>query len=193
MHFERALGKEQVAFFYCDSKKDERNATTSSTVLKSLLRQLSWSTKSQKIEAPIQEKFKNTKSHSDNAIDDEDAKTFLIQIIAKCRRTTIIIDAHDECKDREQLVTDLHKIAHDGTQNSPNRVNIFITSRELFFAPPDFSTTLSCAITASSVSEDIKKYVEEELKRPGRTLLYGKHPEIESRIVDVLVRKAHST
>ena len=43
-------------------------------------------------------------------------KTFLVQSIGRCRRTTFIIDAHDECEYRGQLLTvdenDIVEFAH---------------------------------------------------------------------------------
>ena len=168
-HFERALAKsdEQVAYFYCSNKKDKKpttsktittaaTVTTSMTVIKSFLRQLSWSADSREIESSIRAKWTRQKRRSDE-IDDADVKTFLVQIIGRCRRTTFIIDAHDECENRGQLVRDLHEIAINGGKN---RVNIFITSRERFFAPPDFHRPSLCTITPNMVSEDERLHQE---------------------------------
>ena len=200
-HLERALGKsdEQVAYFYCSNKKDKKRTTskttttattvtTSMTVMKSFLRQLSWSADSRGIESSIRDEWTRQKRRSDE-IDDADVKTFLEQSIGRCRRTTFIIDAHDECEDRGQLVNDLHQTAINGGKN---RVNIFITSREQFFAPPNFHQSSLCTITPSMVSEDVREFIKKHLKRPDRQLLYGQRPDIESRVIDVLARKAQT-
>ncbi len=190
-HFERALGKsdEQVAYFYCSNKKD-KEPTTSKTVIKSFLRQLSWSADSREIESSIRVEW--TRQHRSDEIDDADVETFLVQSIGRCRRTTFIIDAHDECEDRGQLVCDLHEIASNGSKNTPNRVNIFITSREPFFAPPNFHRPSLCTITPNMVSEDVREFIKKDLKRPDRQLLYGQRPDIESRVIDALARKAQA-
>ncbi|CAI0654475.1 unnamed protein product [Colletotrichum noveboracense] len=180
---------EEVAFFYCSSSDPTRRDITS--ILRSYIRQLS--------ELPHRPKSihrvsyslyeKKHKIQSDISIDDCEAT--LVEIINSYPRTTLVLDALDECRKgtRGQLVQCFKRLV----QKSKRLLKVFIASRpepgisdylESFRSP---QTLVS--ISTSDNRGDIEKFVTAEMaafSTPWKHIT----PETKKIVKETLVEKS---
>lgn len=120
-----------------------------------------------------------------------ESKDLLVQLSAGFPRTTILIDALDECdkSTRKKLVDALQHVV-----TSPNLVRVFVTSRDDGDLVNMLSKTPSVYIHAADNSGDISKYIKSKIERciKDRLLLPGKEisPDLKETIVSTLEKGA---
>ncbi|KAI9043149.1 putative ferric reductase transmembrane component [Aspergillus affinis] len=151
---------EGFAFFYCDKNEPQRSDPLSA--LQSIVRQLSTTMKNPDA---VQHKLE--------------------ALYIKCReKTTIIIDAMDECdpESRDKLIDALKLFV----SNSPTKhIKIFISSRPDPEIQNLLEKTPNVGIDASDNKEDIRKYLSEELEKRAR-----KEPSfgpLKERVIETLL------
>jgi hypothetical protein len=167
---------EGFAFFYCKRfEKPRRDEPL--TILQSFVRQLSTTARNpESMRTQLQEICKEAREKGTD-LRLEQCKQQILASLDVYHRTTLVIDAMDECdpESRHVLVNSLKLFLE-----SKKPVRIFISSRpdrELELA---LDTSPDVEIQASDNQEDIKKYIEVELTRllDGKPLIKPMKPEI---------------
>jgi hypothetical protein len=100
------------------------------------------------------------------------------------RRTYIIVDAVDECTDREDLLAGLSVLQ----SLSDLKVNILVASRGENDIKDAFDGLPSLVIKESNIASDVELYVLSEIEK--RKSLKGKPDKVKSRIQSALVTGA---
>ena len=114
----------------------------------------------------------------------------LRQMMASLEDTYIVIDALDECAERDELLTDLEEIASWEDAN----LHVLATSRREKDIE-DALTPLSNArnrisIQSALVNADIRTYIHDRLQTDRKLKRWQKHPKVQLEIEDTLMRKA---
>jgi hypothetical protein len=93
----------------------------------------------------------------------DECEMALIELIKFYHRTTLILDALDECEmdTREALVRILHKLVDKGE----NTVKIFIASRKEADIEEYLGSQRLVAISTADNKDDIEKYIEVEMTK----------------------------
>lgn len=177
--------QERLAYFYCSEK--EQAPTTSLEVLRSVLAQLSWSSDGLTVAEEVKNLYRSSNRLSGAGRPDHLQCVDLILLFAStCPKVTIIIDALDECADSWTLLTNLAKI----DRKSGNNITFFFSSRmhvEVSKYFPRCST-----VGPEGNSTDIERYIRNEMAIPDQRLLDGKHPDLEERLVQILIKRAEN-
>ena len=114
----------------------------------------------------------------------------LHQMIVTLRDTYIILDALDECDNRNDLLTSLEQIISWKDVN----LHTIVTSRkeydieEILASLTDTEKRIS--IQSKLVDADIRTYVHDRLQIDRKLSKWQKMPKIQSEIEDTLIRKA---
>lgn len=104
--------------------------------------------------------------------------------------TYVILDALDECADRDELLTDLEEVTSWGDAN----LHVLTTSRR----EKDIEEALTplsdrqnrIAIQSALVNADICTYIHDRLQVDRKLRRWQKHPNVQREIEDKLTRKA---
>lgn len=184
-----------LAYFYCNYKEDQRRDPAS--IVRSLVKQLCLRTpgigSSSSFPDPVLSLYNKRKADADlsNTLSINECKDLLIRLSAGFRRTTIIVDALDECDPDTRgklcdLLTDV--------VSSSMGVKIFITSRDDGDLRTKFEESPNVYIQERDNSDDINCYIEGEIKAciKAKVLLGGKVSlDLEKHIIDALQLGAH--
>jgi hypothetical protein len=179
------LGDHRFAYFYCDfkdaSQQDPTNALGS--IIGQLVMQEEWIPECLRdLYGEYSTSGKGERPSLQNFID------LLVEIVESSNRlcrTYIIIDALDECTEREGLLTglvELHSLSN-------LRLNILVTSRKDYDIMRAFSVLPTLPIGESDIAADVELYVMAEIKKHPR--LKGMPDPVKSRIKLALVQGAH--
>lgn len=180
-------------FFYCTRNPAEPERATPDKILRSLVRQLACSISHETILEPVRVLYK---SHEQNGfaagpLTLKESTALIIELSQWRPRTTIIIDALDECdfSSRGDLLQALSRIVQD----SWGLVKILVSSRADADIVCHFSKCLDLRIEASQNQDDIEYYidfeVEDLIKR--KKLLYGNvSMELKQAIHSILREQA---
>ena len=104
-------------------------------------------------------------------------------------RTTIIIDALDECLVPSEVLYGLGEIRAKAT----SKVHLLLSSRMDIDVPFYFSDCEKIQMDEEKSSGDIENYVRQEVNSGGsqkRRLLDGKRPDLEARLIQILIARA---
>lgn len=153
-----------AAYFYCDFR--DANSQKPEAVLGGLLSQLclqvqSWpdavdesmkrhTTDDGKVTAPSYEELKMLLIH---VLDSTDA-------LESNKSVTLVIDALDECNDREELLLLLASLPHGTGSN----VKLFVTSRREVEIQRCFNEFPQVSLRESAVDNDVRRYLEHTMK-----------------------------
>ena len=114
----------------------------------------------------------------------------LHQIMTFLGDTYIILDALDECTDRDELLTDLERIVSWGDVN----LHVLVTSRrekEIEEALTPLSDEKGrIGIQSAIVNVDIRTYVHDRLRIDRKLQRWQKHPKVQLEIEGTLTEKA---
>ncbi|KAG5801197.1 hypothetical protein H9Q71_014222 [Fusarium xylarioides] len=162
---ERAKAGEAVAFFYC--KRDEENRRNPQDILRSILRQLSSpvrETDCGMIHVAVKD-LPNRLALKGTTFDLSICESLIGKLIEDYPRTTIILDALDECdrSTREDLMRALSNLT-----NQCSKVRVFISSRHDEDILRHFRGTPVMTIQATDNEQDISSFVEDKLFRDTR-------------------------
>lgn len=187
----QSMEKERLAFFYCSRKKEEK--TTSFEVLCSLLAQLARIDNGISISPLVRNMYDKREM---NPIKIQGCSDLLADLIKEYRRTIFIIDALDECEDADTLLLHL-KHLYDNIPNARNLIKIFFSSRYNIDVAEYFSDCEKLELETCRYLkyDDMKFYIETQIKDRktlllGSRLLKGKYPELENRLIDVLLKNS---
>jgi hypothetical protein len=142
-----------VIYFYCDYK-DTQNGSTSKifeTLLADLARQnpsaLSYLEK-------LSEKYREFRSSCSVQV----LRSAMLQCLQFPKRTFVVIDALDECDERDKLLIELLEII-----NSGRKLNLLMTSRPEFDIQQLFNTLPNMSLIESNMSADIDHFIKARL------------------------------
>lgn len=177
----------QVAYFYCSRTNGgaQDPETTPQTVMSSLVSQLSWSPDRTGIAKRVSDLYTTWRDErpDEARLSLEESVNIIGDLInswSKTSKTTIIIDALDECSQPHPLLRFLQQII----EGSAGRVRLFVSSR----INVDVSNVLIDAsrvnIQVQDTSSHLYIYVWKELKEGKGRLLKGREPKLEYRIID---------
>ncbi|KAM0228770.1 hypothetical protein ACHAPO_010520 [Fusarium lateritium] len=160
---ENARLDEAVAYFYC--KRDEMNRRNPQDILCSILRQLSTpvkQTESGKIHQALRG-LPDRLQTSGMALDISTCQTLIESLIGDYSRTTIILDALDECErdSRAELMKAVSCLRNRGTR-------VFISSRTDDDIRRHFQDKPIIEIQATDNEADINSFVRDELSQDPR-------------------------
>lgn len=141
------------------------------------------------------EKYKSDTRLSFNI---EECADLLINLINEYHQTTFIVDALDECDDPHLLLLRL-KFLWKHVSKTKKSIKFFLSGRnqiEVFFHFPNCEK-LELENLKHLTIEDMKNYIQSQVKErdqeelcSGLRLLKGKYPELEDRLIDVLVKRS---
>ncbi|TVY83746.1 Ankyrin repeat domain-containing protein [Lachnellula suecica] len=176
-----------LAYFYCDYKDPMKQDPA--VVLRTLLSQLS----NQNIEVfQNVQKFYREQCKDDRTADMAPPSLDLVRsnfgplLESSFQKVFIVIDAIDECHDRECISNAISAIT-----NSLDNVKILVSSREDKDIKGEFGDFPNLQMRAQHVSGDIESYVDARLKeRIASKKLKVKDDDLRKQISDTLVLKA---
>lgn len=190
---ETKTGEHSLAYFYCNYKEVERR--DSATILRSLVKQLCLLSPKSSFPEAVSSIYTQRKKDADlhNLLSIDESKNLLIKLSSGFLRTTIVVDALDECdsKTREQLFNVLEDVVSSSKRNP---VRVFVTSRDDGDLRRKFQNYPNVYIQGGDNVADINYYIKTEIKARIRDkkLLEGVvDPELEERIVGALQAGAH--
>ncbi|KAI1027619.1 hypothetical protein LB504_011731 [Fusarium proliferatum] len=174
---EKAETSEGLAFFYC--KRDEENRRNPQDILRSILRQLSTPVRdieSGTIHAALKN-LPNKLALKGTTINVSTCENLLGELVEDYPRTTIILDALDECdrNTREELMRVFSNLA-----SRSSKVRVFISSRHDEDIQRHFKNTPIIEMLATDNEEDIASFVEEKLLTDSRWVEIS--PELQKEI-----------
>lgn len=177
-----------MAYFYCNYKEELRRDPAS--ILRSLIKQLCLRSPNSNFPAPVQAVYTQRKQDSDlaNLLSTTECKALLVKLAAGFPRTTIVLDALDECEPttRESLFDALDSVVAEATTNP---VKVFVTSRDDADLRKRFVSRPNVYIQDRDNSADIACYVRTEIAeciRRGKLLDGQVSAELQDRVVRVL-------
>lgn len=185
---ETKTGEHSLAYFYCNYKEVERR--DSAVILRSLVKQLCLLSPKSSFPDAVSSIYNQRKKDADlqNLLSIEESKNLLIKLSAGFLRTTIVVDALDECdsETRERLFNVLEEVVSSSKRNP---VRVFVTSRDDADLRRKFQSYPNVYIQEGDNLADINYYIKTEIKARIRDkkLLEGVvDPELEERIVGAL-------
>lgn len=153
------LNHESLAFFYCNRNENERRKPLS--VLRSFVRQLSTVAHDKSsIQMRLKEYYLTSRLNcSEPTLND--CKNLLLEYINIYPRTTLILDALDECDKHER--GQLMEIFDYLLAHALKPLKIFISSRPDGDIKERFSNGANIPIQATDNHEDISKFIQSEI------------------------------
>ena len=178
---------EALAYFYCSRNEDDRRNPAS--VLRSFVKQLSISSNSAQLHSALTEKYaeKHRSGFSSAHFSNEEAEN-LLQILMKAyKRTTLIVDALDECdkSSRVALIETLNRLVN----GIPN-LKVLISSRWDDDIKRKLEGKAKLEVDATKNQEDIKKFVVAKLDEDAADRSVPLTDQLRRDIVDILFKKS---
>ena len=151
---------EGFAFFYCNHS--DHLTTQPLSVAHSYIRQLSTTAQSERgyIQASLQETYDQSRSKGAH-LDRATCKKLLLDSLNLYPRTTLVLDALDECEPRTRGI--LIDLFEDLLCNSTRPVKIFIASRPDGDIRRHFRFHSSIEIQSNDNHKDIENYIRQKL------------------------------
>lgn len=190
-------GEFSLAYFYCSYQEDQRKDPAS--ILRSLVKQLCLLSQSG-LPATVLSIYNQRKKDADLSylLSIEESKQLLIELSSGYLRTTIVVDALDECdaNSRGRLCDVLKQVvslSEQTQQTNQTSIKVFITSRDDGDLRKKFKDSPNVYIQERDNSEDINYYIKTQIKAciNAKQLLEGKvNSNLEHRIVSALATRA---
>ncbi|KAJ5345264.1 hypothetical protein N7452_003268, partial [Penicillium brevicompactum] len=180
-----SLEVEGLAFFYCNRSESQRGR--SENILQSFVRQLC--TPAQKpghMQGRIKRAYETARDRGTDFQPEQ-----CMELIQGCldgyERTTLIIDAMDECDPRSR--SKILKVLNSFLTSSKNPVKIFISSRPDSDIRSRLKDSPTIAVSASSNQRDIELYLETELEEMANDQIFLKVGTVKQIAIERLLRR----
>ncbi|KAF8851786.1 hypothetical protein BDZ45DRAFT_133333 [Acephala macrosclerotiorum] len=171
---------EGLAFFYCNRNEAERQEPLS--VLRSFVRQLSTtSNDDHSISTRLKERCIQAQLKA-SELTMNDCKELVLEFLNLYPKTTLILDALDECKKEKRR--DLIEIFDYFLAHASRPVKIFISSRPDGDIRERFKNLANIEIQATDNHGDISRFVETEIMKHRRWK--NMSPELQGEIIETL-------
>lgn len=179
---------DSLAYFYCNYKEEQRRDP--SFILRSLIKQLCLRSPESNLPEPVLKSYDLRKRAADFAhlLNVKECELLLIELSSGFPRTTIVLDALDECdpKSRGSLFDVLDAVVGGATANP---VKVFVTSRDDADLRKRFAARPEVYIQERDNSVDIGKFIRTEVQKciKNRDLLEGDvNDKLKERVVATL-------
>ena len=115
-------------------------------------------------------------------------ETLLHGILESGIKLRIMIDALDECDKPEDLLIALR----DASGVMPGGLELLVSSRHVVHVDAKLSNTVIVDLSQSVSETDMITYITTEVnnREEDERILKGKHPDLESRLIEILCRRA---
>ena len=185
--------KEDVIYFFCSGSLNEPDRQDSKGILRAFVHQLSSRSPHDRLPVSVMSEYSKMQSTGmvSGGLDFQECLDLIVALLKDYRRTTIVIDAVDECNKREKgpLLDSLKRIVHSSTTS----VRVFISSRDDRHIEALLPNLPKITIEEKSTEKDMERFVEKELRRciESKDLLYGEvSPELRDKLATELLAKA---
>ena len=184
-HFSNRPHNEALAYFYCNRNEESRRDPEN--VLRSFVKQLSISRDEQAIQDALVEiyKKKQRSGFASAQLTYEEAESLLSKLMQAYSRTTLVLDALDECREgsRLALIDTFRRLIELSSQ-----LKILISSRRDQDIKLQLEMEASVGIEATDSQDDISKFVlariGEDQERRRRPLSDTLRQEIVETLLD---------
>ncbi|KAF5977580.1 hypothetical protein FBULB1_6512 [Fusarium bulbicola] len=181
----KAKSSEAFAFFYC--KRDEENRRNPRDILRSILRQLATPIKEtggRMIHVALKD-LPQRLALNGTTLDVSTCERLIRELIEGYSRTTIILDALDECdrNTREELMGVLGNLT-----NGSSKLRVFVSSRPDEDILRHFKGTPTMEIQATDNEEDISSFVKDKLFRDTRWTVIS--PDFQEEVKSIFQEKS---
>ncbi|KAF5253546.1 hypothetical protein FANTH_1617 [Fusarium anthophilum] len=181
----KAKSSEALAFFYC--KRDEENRRNPRDILRSILRQLATPIKEtggRMIHVALKD-LPHRLALNGTTLDVSTCERLIRELIEGYSRTTIILDALDECdrNTREELMGVLGNLT-----NGSSKLRVFVSSRPDEDILRHFKGTPTMEIQATDNEEDISSFVKDKLFRDTRWIVIS--PDFQEEVKSIFQEKS---
>ena len=177
--------KSITAYFYFDFNDSTKQYVDK--MLRSLIIQLSFN--HQSIPEPLLFLF-NSCQRGAKPPETVDLETLLKALIDMYEKTFIVLDALDECEDRQELL----KFFENAIGWKSQKLNVVMTSRKLKELEDFFNAEIEersrLSIQNKKVDEDIRSYVHGKLQNDVRFKRWRGQPKVREEIVTKLMEKS---
>ena len=174
-----------VAYFYFDFNDSTKQYLDK--MLRSLIIQLSFN--HQSIPEPLLALF-NSCQRGARPPQTKDLETLFKALIDLYEKTFIVMDALDECEDRQELL----KFVENAIGWKSQKLNVVMTSRKLKeledFFDAEIGERSRLSIQNEKVDEDIRSYVHGKLQNDTRFERWRGQPKVREEIVTRLMEKS---
>jgi len=186
-----ANGNEQVAYFYCSKRQGQAEGSEPKRIMQSLVRQLAWSPQDSTIANPIKVAWRDGKRSKEDTLSLTECSEILSNFAGRYRRTTIILDALDECSDPNGLL----RILKDLSGKKNGTLTYFVSSRNEVNVSQVLENCSAISLESNDVSEDIEYFIRHEVadKPQDARLLSGKYPDLETQLMNKLYGHAQGS
>jgi hypothetical protein len=185
-----------IAYFYCARDSAEKERADPDEIMRSILKQLSFTRADLPIREPVAKEYKNRKEEAEDdgceptKLELADSVKLILEIL-ESNPATIVIDALDECDPirRSELLMALIGIV----QKSASLTKVFVSSRDDHDIVCRLKSWPDVFIRAGDNSEDIKDFVRSQVNQSikDQRLLSGNiSDELKSRIISDLTEGA---
>ena len=182
-----------MAYFYCARNAAEPERANPDEIMRSILKQLSYTTLQQPIREPVAGKYKERKEEADNDGCEPTKLTLqecegLILALLETNPATIVIDALDECDParRSELLLALDRIR----EKSASLLKVLVSSRDDQDIVCQLKNSPDVLIHATNNYEDIENFVLLQVNQSikDKKLLSGNVTEgLKTRIISSLI------
>ena len=186
-----------LAYFYCSRDTAEPKRADPCSILRTLVKQLSYVTVGGSLLEPTLVKSEQCVEQaalhglSPTTLNAEEC-FLLIRELTLLTPLTIVIDAVDECDPIERHI--LFKTIENVVSQSRNVVKIFLSGRQEDDVIARFGNNINLEVTDRRNSGDLCKFVESrvhETIQQGRLIRDLDDPRFEQRVIDALKKGAH--
>lgn len=182
---ERSLDREGLAYFYFNRHEDKRNEPFDA--IRSWVRQLAAAAGTPVKISRLQKGQKQIgTTHRDSMLSFHDWKIYLLDLVDSYPRTTLILDAMDECD--KSLHSQLIEVVEFLVSHSKCLLRLFVSSRSAGDIKNSLQSRLCVVIRAENNQEDIRVFINKEItahRRWGRMSLL-----LRDHILEVLTERS---
>ncbi|KAL2809652.1 hypothetical protein BJX63DRAFT_350326 [Aspergillus granulosus] len=183
---------DDVIYFFCSRNTNDPGRQDPKAVLRALVHQLALRARGG-LPKRLCETFDKRYSTgmARNGMEFDEAHELLLGLLNGYVRTTIVIDALDECskQDRRSLINSLRNLVDHSTA----LVRVFVSSRGDGDIAARLKELPNTSVAESMTKTDMERFVEQEVRGAiqYKDLLYGEvTPELEERVTAELLAKA---
>jgi Cdc6-like AAA superfamily ATPase len=179
-HLIESSPQNRLAFYYCSRNSAEN---TPVTILRGLVAQLAWSADGLEISDHVKKMYKKQSARRlmESPLSISDCVDLFVTLIKLHGPTIVVIDGLDECEGPMKLLWKLFEVWSRSQQ-----LKVFLSSREGVEVTKVFSEALIIRTESEKSSDDIRKYITNELNRKERRNETVISEELAGRMVSIL-------